>query len=127
MQGVLVVAPADDIHAISLAAVLERDFGMSAVIWDRATLPAETKMDFRIDSHGDDLRLNTATGSHAMEDFHSVWWRRPSPPRIDNSVTDAQVRRYCEAESDAFLKGALRSVRVPIINDPFAEAVALRK
>lgn len=127
MQGVLVVAPADDLHAISLAAVLERDFGVPAVIWDRATLPAETKMDFRIDARGDDLRLNTPTGSHALEDFHSVWWRRPAPPFIDNSVTDAKVRRYCEGESDAFLKGALRSVRVPIVNDPFAEAVAQRK
>ncbi len=127
MQRVLVVAPADDVHAVSLAAVLERDFRVPAVIWDRATLPAEVTMDFHLDAHGDDLRLDTPTASYALEDFHSVWWRRPSPPRIDDSVTDPKVRRFCEAESDAFLKGALRSLRVPIVNDPFAEAVALRK
>ena len=49
------------------------------------------------------------------------------PAHIDDSVTEPKVRRYCEAESDAFLKGALRSLRVPMVNDPFAEAVALRK
>jgi hypothetical protein len=127
MQRILIVAPADDLHAASLAAVLERDFGAPAIIWDRATLPAESKMDFRIDVDGDALHLATPTGSHALEDFRSVWWRRPEQPRIDASVTDPKVRRFCEAESDAFLKGALRSLRVPIVNDPFHEAVALRK
>jgi hypothetical protein len=127
MQPILIVAPEDDLHAASLVSVLARDFGVPAIIWDRATLPAESKMDFRIDVHGDDLHLTTPTGSHALHDFHSVWWRRPEQPRIDESVTDARVRRFCEAESDALLKGALRSLRVPIVNDPFNEAVALRK
>jgi hypothetical protein len=127
MQPILVVAPVDDLHAASLVSVLERDFGLPAIIWDRATLPAESKMDFRIDVHGDHLHLTTRTSSHALEDFHSVWWRRAEHPRIDESVTDPKVRRFCEAESDAFLKGALRSLRVPIVNDPFHEAVALRK
>lgn len=127
MQRVLVVAPADDVHAVCLAAVLERDFGVPAVIWDRAMLPAQATMDFRIGARDDDLRLDTRAASYALEDFHSVWWRRPSLPHIDDSVTEPKVRRYCEAESDAFLKGALRSLRVPMVNDPFAEAVALRK
>jgi MvdD pre-ATP grasp domain len=127
MRPVLIVAPADDLHAASLLAVLERDFSVPAIIWDRATLPVESKMDFRLDVHGDALHLTTCTGSHALEDFHSVWWRRPEQPRIDATVTDPRVRRFCEAESDAFLKGALRSLRVPIVNDPFHEAVALRK
>jgi hypothetical protein len=127
MQPVLVVAPTDDLHAASLVAVLERDLGVPGIIWDRATLPAESKMDFRIDVHGDDLHLTIPTGSHALENFCSVWWRRAEHPRIDASVTDPRVRRFCEAESDALLKGALRSLRVPIVNDPFHEAVALRK
>ena len=127
MQPILVVAPVDDLHAASLVAVLDRDFGVPAIIWDRATLPSESKMDLRIDAQGDDLRLTTRTGIYALENFHGVWWRRPDPPRIDESVTDRKVRRFCEAESDAFLKGALRSLRVPIVNDPFNEAVALRK
>ena len=105
MQPILVVAPEDDLHAASLVSVLARDFGVPAIIWDRATLPAESKMDFRIDVHGDDLHLTTPTGSHALHDFHSVWWRRPEQPRIDESVTDPRVRRFCEAESDALLKG----------------------
>jgi hypothetical protein len=127
MGPVLVVAPADDLHAASLAAVLERDFNVPAIIWDRASVPAECQVDFRVDTRGDHLRLVTPSASYAFEDFHAVWWRRPEPPRIDECVTDPKVRRFCEAESDALLKGALRSLRVPIVNDPFREALALRK
>src|SRR5262245_26034440 len=114
MGPVLVVAPADDLHAASLAAVLERDFDVPAIIWDRASVPAECRLDFRVDARGDHSRLVTPSASYAFEDFHAVWWRRPEPPRIDGRVTDPRVRRFCEAESDALLKGALRSLRVPI-------------
>ena len=55
--------PVEELHTVSLAAVLERDFGVPAVIWDRATLPLESKMGFRIGLHGEDLRLGTRAGT----------------------------------------------------------------
>lgn len=126
-DAVLIVAPADDVHAISLAAVLDRDFSVASVIWDRASLPAESRIDFALDGEARGLQLDTPSGRYAIDEFRSVWWRRPASFRIDKSVIDPKVRHYCDAECDAFFKGVLRSLRVPIINDPFAEAIASRK
>ena len=47
-RPVLIVAPTEDVHARAVAAVLDRDFAVPAVIWDRATLPRETAIDFRV-------------------------------------------------------------------------------
>ncbi len=126
-DAVLIVAPADDTHAVALAAVLDRDFGTRALIWDRASLPIESRLDFHLDAEGSELRLETSAGGYALDIFRSVWWRRPTTFRIDASVSDPKVRRFCDAECDAFLKGVLKSLRVPIVNDPFVEAVAARK
>jgi hypothetical protein len=126
-RAVLIIAPGDDIHAISLAAILDQEFGVPSVIWDRGTLPAASQLDFRLDAEVSDIRLNSPAGAYALNDFHSVWWRRPAKFRIDKSVADPKVKKFCESECDAFFKGVLRSLRIPIINDPFAESVAARK
>jgi hypothetical protein len=126
-ETVLIVAPPDDLHAVSLAAVLARDFDVPALIWDRGSLPAESQLDFRLGVDSSDIRLTTPEGSYTLDDFASVWWRRAAGFRIDESVSDPRVRRFCYAECDAFLHGVLRSLRLPIVNDPFAEAVAARK
>ena len=126
-DAVLIVAPADDAHAVALGAVLDRDFGARVVIWDRASLPIESQLDFRLDADQSAIRLQTPVDEFALDEFRSVWWRRPAPFRIDPSVSDPKVRRFCDAECDAFFKGVLKSLRIPIVNDPFLEAVAARK
>jgi hypothetical protein len=126
-DAVLIIAPADDAHALALAAVLDSDFATPAVIWDRGTLPVESQLDFRLDRSLSDIRIEGPAGSHCLTDFRSIWWRRPASFRIDKSVTDAKVRRFCDAECEAFFKGVMRSLAVPIINDPFAESIAARK
>jgi len=100
---------------------------MPAVIWDRASLPMESRIDFCLADEAIDIRLDTSSGNYALNDFRSVWWRRPANFRIDKSVTDPKVRHFCDLECDAFFKGVLKSLRAPIINDPFFEAVASRK
>src|SRR5215471_8620058 len=97
-DAILIISPADDVHALALAAVLDRDFGTPAIIWDCGTLPLESQIDFRLDESVSEIRFKGPAGSHRLTDFHSIWWRRPASFRIDKSVTDAKVRRFCEAE-----------------------------
>jgi glutathione synthase/RimK-type ligase-like ATP-grasp enzyme len=128
MRGsVLIIAPSDDVHALALASVLFSDFGTPAVIWDRATLPQESRLDFRLDESGNAMRVAGPAGIHDLNDFRSIWWRRPAAFRIDKAVTDSRVRSYCQAECETFFKGVLRSIQIPIINNPFAESIAVKK
>lgn len=124
---VLIIAPAGDIHAVSLAAVLDAEFATPAVIWDRGTLPLESQLDFRLDPARREIWIEGPSGRHDLNAFHSIWWRRPASFRIEKSVSDVKVRRFCDAECEAFFKGVMRSLTVPVINDPVAESAAARK
>lgn len=126
-KAVLIIAPQDDVHALSLATVLDTDFATPAVIWDRGSLPVESRLDFRLGQAVSEISIDGPDGNHLLSDFRSIWWRRPAGFRIDKSVSDAKVRRFCDAECEAFFKGTIRSLRVPIVNDPFAESIAARK
>lgn len=126
-RPVLIVADAEDVHALSVSAVLDREFGVPTVIWDRASLPATTAIDFRVGDAGSSAELHTVAGSYQLEGFRSVWWRRALGFQIDPAVSDPRVRKYCAQECDAFVKGVTRSMRIPFVNDPFAELVASRK
>lgn len=128
-EAVLIIAPKDDIHALSLAAVMERDFEVPAVIWDRSTFPVESQIDFTIGGERQlcEIHLATPGGTYDLNSFRSVWWRRAAGFKIEKTVSDQKVRRFCDNECDAFFKGVLRSLRVPIVNNPFAESIAARK
>ena len=126
-DAVLIIAPARDIHATAVATVLDRDFGVKSVIWDRALLPLESRLDFRLDAMTCDIKLETPDGHHALDAFRSIWWRRPEKFRIDPAVTDRKVMAFCYAECDALFRGAVQSLDIPIVNDPLAEFAAEKK
>ena len=71
-RPVLIVAPTEDVHARAVAAVLDRDFAVPAVIWDRATLPRDTAIDFRVGAAGSTAQLHTDAGDFPLDDFRSV-------------------------------------------------------
>lgn len=126
-ETVLIIAPRDDLHAVSLSAILDSEFGVGSIIWNRSSLPAESKLDFRLDADVSRLKVDGPDGSHTLNDFRSIWWRRPFQFHIDEAVTDPQIRGFCESEYKAFFKGALRTIDTPIINNPFQESVAAKK
>ena len=84
-------------------------------------------MDFILSENNVEFRLKTSEGTLSLNNIRSIWWRRPSKFRLDNSVTDPNVRAFCLSECEAFFKGVLSSIDTPIINNPFAESLAMRK
>lgn len=126
-EAVLIVAPQDDVHALALATVLHRDYSTLAVIWDRGSLPLQSRIDFRLDRSTSEIQIEAQDTRYHLADFRSIWWRRPASFHIDKSVTDAKVRRFCNSECEAFFKGLVLSSDIRIVNDPFAESKAARK
>jgi glutathione synthase/RimK-type ligase-like ATP-grasp enzyme len=124
---ILIIGQPEDIHAKALAIVLKSDFDSHAVIWDNGSIPTESLMDLILSENNTDVRLKTPEGSFSLNKIHSIWWRRTSRFRLDNSVTDPKVRSFCLSECETFFKGVLSTLDTPIINNPFAESLAARK
>ena len=124
---ILIIGQPDDVHASALTVVLKSEFDSNAVIWDNGSIPSESLMDFILNESNADFRLKTSEGSFSLNTIRSIWWRRPSRFKLDHSVTDPKVRAFCLSECEAFFKGVLNAVDIPIINNPFAESLAARK
>ncbi len=94
-QTVLIVAPANDIHALAVARSIRRKYPSHSVhIVDGADFPSRYKL--RIDRQrwvilGSELELNS-------DQVISVWWRRPGTHRIDDRLKGAAVRSFVSHE-----------------------------
>jgi glutathione synthase/RimK-type ligase-like ATP-grasp enzyme len=126
-DGVLIIAQPNDIHAYALKVVLESEFNLHPIVWDNGSMPAHSLMDFILNEDNADFRIEGSTGSVTLNNMRSIWWRRPSKFRIDDSVTDPKVRKFCMSECDHFFKGVMNAIDVPIINNPFNEDLAGHK
>jgi glutathione synthase/RimK-type ligase-like ATP-grasp enzyme len=126
-MSVLIIAPADDAHAIAVKAALESDFDHEAIVWDNSGIPSETQFDLYFDNEKTSLSIKAKNQSFSIVDLSCIWWRRISRFRIDYSVSDPKVRNFCVAECDTLFKGAMMAMDVPIINNPLLEAQASYK
>jgi len=116
---VLIVASEDDVHARSVASVLQRDFGCRSVIWDIARFPTDDTISLSFAKHGL-TRLNVKPRRSltvSVSAIRSVWWRRPAKHDIDGAVVETDARAFCLRESDSCLKGALEAAGVHLVND----------
>jgi hypothetical protein len=123
---ILIVAQRSDVHAQALAALAAR-YDVRAPVFDAAEFPATAQAALRFGGDPTGLRVRSADLELCFDELRSVWWRRPSAPRIAEEVEDDHARRFCLAESEALLRGALDASRVPVINHPAAQARAARK
>jgi glutathione synthase/RimK-type ligase-like ATP-grasp enzyme len=124
---VLIIAPPDDAHAVAVEAALKSHFDSDAIIWDNSGIPSDKTFDLYLDNERSSLSVEDENATFSIQDLSSIWWRRISRFRIDYSVSDPKVRNFCVSECDALFKGAINSIDVPIINDPFREARATYK
>jgi glutathione synthase/RimK-type ligase-like ATP-grasp enzyme len=128
MQGpILIFAPPDDIHSTTLCTILETKFNARGIICDVANIPGQGTLSYFAHRDVSEMQIDASSVRFALRDVHSVWWRRPNGFKIDQSVTDPKVRNFCFFEYESLFKGVLNSLRVPIINDPAAEARAVHK
>ena len=125
-DNILIIAPEEDIHAQAIAHVLRSQFGAQVFIWDSSRFPANDPTTFRLGANGTSFWIKSLDGCISVDSLRSVWWRRSTKFKISDSVSDPQVHNFCLRECDAFFKGALSALNIPIINDPNNE-IAARK
>ena len=124
---VLIIAPQDDFHAITLKKVLEARFDADAYVWDLSTVASSHRVSFSPASGEADLEISVGSRRFLLSEMRSVWWRRVPAVTIDDAVAEPRVRRFCTLEYEHLLKGAFASTRTKVINNPISEYRALYK
>ncbi len=143
---VIIVAPADDAHAIAVQTrinSLAQDAD-KAVIVDLATYPLGGDLSVRLgpdricsslgivaplpSMYGPDTtqRLRQLDVTHiARDDIRAVWWRRARLP-LPHPYEEATLREFAQNNTQAQLWGYFLSLSetVPFVNAPMAEAAA---
>jgi len=123
---IVIIAPREDVHARAVAAAAAKR-GVRALIFDTADIPSCDRATLRLSGERLEFEIRSADFDLSFDEVRSVWWRRPSGPRIAEEVTDDRAREFCIRESETLLRGALDASRVPVVNDPAAQARAARK
>lgn len=123
--AVLIVAPATDLHALTVEHVLRESFGAEVLLWDTAGVAQGDGLTFRT-APG---RLEVVTGGHALDlvSVRSAWWRRPHGFGLTAETLSTETLRFCEREYTSLLLGGLAGSRATVVNCPHAEAAAQRK
>lgn len=135
---VLIVAPGDDIHALSVQRRLAELSGdvSSAHIVDTRTFPASSNVTWRIGggSYSAELRLAAPLVEFAqpvfvrerpidatvnLSDIASVWMRRPGNVHVDDRIGVAEFRRYAGHATHAALGSVFAAC--PMHNRPSVE------
>jgi len=125
-QPILIVAPANDLHALTVQRVLEKNFSAESIIWDTERLSRNERIAFYPREAEEPFRLKLDQCSVSNTGIHSIWWRRPNGLAASRGAAGA-VSNFNRSEYSALLHGALSSLDVPILNDPYAETRAKRK
>jgi glutathione synthase/RimK-type ligase-like ATP-grasp enzyme len=117
-RRVLILSGERDFHAVAIRALVRR-LGGDADILDTGRFPASLELT---------QHSNAATTCHLdgrrLDEYHSIWWRRPAQPAISPDVAGAEQRRFAARECGAGLWGAIHASGVRIYNDPDAERLA---
>ena len=126
-QPILIVAPANDVHALTVQRVLEKDFSAESIIWATAQLSENERINFYPRETEDPFHLKLDQCLLRRTGIHSIWWRRPNGFAATRGAAGGAVSNFNRNEYSALLHGALSSLDVPILNDPYVETRASRK
>jgi glutathione synthase/RimK-type ligase-like ATP-grasp enzyme len=126
-QPVLIVAPENDLHALTVQRVLEKTFSAESIIWDTARLSQNERITFYPRESEEPFHLELDQGLVRGTAIQSIWWRRPNGFAISQNAAASAVSAFNRNEYSALFHGALSSLDVPILNNPYAEMRASKK
>lgn len=126
-KPILIVAPRNDVHALTIQRVLEVDFATEAIIWDTSLLSENELLSFYPKHKNEIFHLDLLYNLIKGKDIHSIWWRRTNGfNKLPKSLND-KVVNFSKNEYSSLLYGSVSSLNIPIINNPYAETFANRK
>lgn len=99
--------------------------GTSVTRLNTEEFPKTAALEILLGTQDEQARLQFEDGrSIAAEHVTAVYYRRPDPPLIDESVRDPVMREFAQNESKSALSGFLRLLRSRWVNHPSAIAEA---
>jgi len=123
---ILVVSHQQDKHAAAVLAALARS-GTAAALLDLAEFPRRGLVTLSQEGRQRQTLLTGADGRPIRaEELSAVWWRRPRPYEVDPGLSPEHAA-HASAQTHEALSGALASLDVRWMNEPWADARACHK
>jgi len=122
---ILILAPINDVHALSVQSSVARTTNEDCAILDVADYPTKWRLSLNIGSSyqyhvdADDIQITSP-------DIGGIWRRRITSPFVDSKVLDTEVRLFAQNESRDFLSGFINHVD-NVINNEAAESASGKK
>jgi hypothetical protein len=123
---VLIVAPSDDLHALTVKRRIE-GLGGHAFILDTEDFPSRSRLSLELNarsasraslSPNDELSFNS--------DVAGVWWRRPRKYGVSPLIVERHIQRFVQLEARETFEGWLGTIGDRVINPLAAEAAATK-
>jgi glutathione synthase/RimK-type ligase-like ATP-grasp enzyme len=125
LPTVIIISGEDDPHSKSVVWEIEKTFKAHALVLDSAEYPSKWKLSLHMDDSAFSWSLKTdRSKSVDSEAVRGVWWRRPNPHRIAETVTDPELRRFCVSESSTVFMSWLTLMGQRVMNPMFSRAGA---
>ncbi|MGO4571024.1 ATP-grasp domain-containing protein [Microvirga sp. 2TAF3] len=124
MTCVLVIAPSNDVHALSVARSIRLRYpAIRCWVVDGEDFP----INYTLTISPSGWRIQSENGEICSDDVLSLWWRRPGAPRIDSAIVDANSRNFAHREATHSFDSIALSTSYAVINRPDAEFRANKK
>jgi glutathione synthase/RimK-type ligase-like ATP-grasp enzyme len=122
---ILIIAPHDDIHALSVAADIE-SARAEAVILDMDEFGTGALLSHSI-GRGESGNITTKAGRRiGLEEISSIWVRRVGRPRPGPEVRDPDDRGFVLREWNAAIDGVLASAGIELVSPVWAQNAAVK-
>jgi len=127
-MSVLIIAPAEDDHAIAVREHLDAGGSEVAVI-DTGLFPEALQVAMRFSCCTDrrDFRLSVQGKQIDLSRVGSVWWRRPRPATISEQMYRSSHRHFAANEAYEALAGLWEAMDAQWINVPGNDLAAQHK
>lgn len=125
---ILIISAHEDIHAQAVMRELAKQGVGGVRMLNFADFPTRLAVNMRIDNNGHcDYELRFSDATVPMNEVTAVWWRRPQPFGIPNTVTDPAVRHFAMSEAATAFQGMWQSSRALWVNNILRDAAAAHK
>jgi hypothetical protein len=122
----LILAPPDDIHALSVAKELKHRGAIVDQMWT-AEFPSGWSADWRMSNAARSLTFNHGRKVWRAAEIEGAWLRRIPRPSVPASIYDRDIAHFTRRELEVSLRGILGGLSTNLMNDPQADLHASSK
>jgi hypothetical protein len=121
VKRVLIFSFQNDFHALAIQQLLKRHEADADIV-DTSAFPHALPLVQRFSESA-----TSSIGERSLSEYHSVWWRRPQPPRPSPDIEDSEEARFARRECREALWGVVFASTLPFYNVPEWEQRAAYK